>query len=294
MRTIPTPRPALLRRLVLAVFVLAFTLQPGVHAAIPVNGYVALGDSFAAGPAISAPGPGPLNCMKSVANYPHLLAAGLVPAEFTDVTCSGADMGHMLTPQRLLDGANAAQLDALNAGTEVVTLQIGANDINLAEVLGNCTSLLPLFAPCRDRYASGGTDEIGNRIQGTGNRLTTLLADIGARAPNATTFVVGYPSILPKGGAGCWPTILMTPADTTFLAGKFQELNAMLESRAEAAGAVFVDTYTPSLGHDACAPRESRWIEPNIPLSPAAPFHPNARGMVGMADAIQVAMDSTL
>lgn len=232
--------------------------------------------------------------MKSIANYPHLLAERMAPAEFTEATCSGADMGHILAPQEVTGGTNPAQLEALDAGTEVVTLQIGANDINLAEIIDNCTSLLPIYAPCRDIYAPRGTDEIGNRIQAAGARLTTLLADIGARAPNATTFVVGYPSIFPEGEAGCWPTMLMTPADTTFLAGKFQELNAMLESRAEAAGAVFVDTYSPSLGHDACAPRESRWIEPSIPLAPAAPIHPNARGMVGMADAIREAIDSTL
>jgi hypothetical protein len=36
----------------------------------------------------------------------------------------------------------------------------------------------------------------------------------------------------------------------------------MLRQRARAAGAVYVDTYTPSLGHDACSGPARRWIEP--------------------------------
>ena len=57
----------------------------------------------------------------------------------------------------------------------------------------------------------------------------------------------------------------------------------MLGAEAAAAGAVYVDTYTPSTGRDACAPPVQRWVEPLVPLSPAAPVHPNARGMEAMA-----------
>ena len=60
----------------------------------------------------------------------------------------------------------------------------------------------------------------------------------------------------------------------------------MLRQDAQAAGAGYVDTYTPSVGHDACSDPASRWLEPLLPASPAAPLHPNAAGEQGMADAV--------
>ncbi len=67
----------------------------------------------------------------------------------------------------------------------------------------------------------------------------------------------------------------------------------MLRQRAEAASATYVDTYTPSLGHDACSDPARRWIEPLVPASPAAPMHPNALGEQGMADAVTHAITAT-
>ena len=59
----------------------------------------------------------------------------------------------------------------------------------------------------------------------------------------------------------------------------FPVLNSMLRRDAQAAGAGYVDTYAPSEGHDACSVPASRWIEPLLPASPAAPLHPNAAGV---------------
>jgi hypothetical protein len=57
----------------------------------------------------------------------------------------------------------------------------------------------------------------------------------------------------------------------------------MLANQAAAAGATYVDVYGPSVGHDACQLPGIRWIEPLVPLSPAAPVHPNALGMQATA-----------
>ena len=38
---------------------------------------------------------------------------------------------------------------------------------------------------------------------------------------------------------------------------------------------------------------DSRWIEPLLPASPAAPMHPNAAGEQGMADAVAQAVTGT-
>ena len=60
----------------------------------------------------------------------------------------------------------------------------------------------------------------------------------------------------------------------------------MLAAQAASHGATYVDTYTPSIGHDVCASSSNRWVEPIIPGNTAAPVHPNARGMAGMAAAV--------
>jgi hypothetical protein len=60
----------------------------------------------------------------------------------------------------------------------------------------------------------------------------------------------------------------------------------MLASTAAAGDAVYVDTYGPSAGHSACVLPGDRWVEPLVTRSGAAPVHPNARGMEGIARAV--------
>lgn len=64
----------------------------------------------------------------------------------------------------------------------------------------------------------------------------------------------------------------------------------MLAAQTAAAGARFVDTYAPSITHDACALPLFKWVEPVVPTALAAPIHPNARGMRGMAAAVTQAI----
>jgi hypothetical protein len=53
---------------------------------------------------------------------------------------------------------------------------------------------------------------------------------------------------------------------------------------------VYVDTYTPSIGHDACQPPLIRWVEPVAPAADAAPVHPNRFGMEATAAAVAASM----
>jgi hypothetical protein len=48
---------------------------------------------------------------------------------------------------------------------------------------------------------------------------------------------------------------------------------------------MYVDTYGPSSGHDACAPDGVAWIQGQaLDLLRAAPYHPRYEGMAGVAD----------
>ncbi|MFG2350377.1 SGNH/GDSL hydrolase family protein [Streptomyces phaeochromogenes] len=270
----------------------------------PKGPYVALGDSYTSGPKIPPQSGDPAGCYRSGRNYPSLVARelGLKAADFRDVSCSGATITSLTTPQSTANGTNPAQLSALAATTGLVTLGIGGNDIGFSSMITKCVATGTLFkladrltdindkAPCKEKYASGDSDEVAQKIRATGNRLSLALTEIERRAPNARIYVVGYPAILPVEGTACGRDMPVAPGDVTFLRQKQQELNTMLSERARAAGATYVDTFTPSVGHDACSPAGTRWIEPLRPSSPAAVVHPNEHGERGMATAVTKAL----
>lgn len=285
------------RILVLLLLVGAGAIQvapPAGAAQSTFASYVALGDSFAAGPLIPVTDPRSLGCLRSSSNYPRLLSVRFQVANFKDVSCSGAATRHMYEPQLVQGGANPPQLDALDPTTQLVTVQIGGNDIGYAELATNCATLTPLGTPCRARYAGSGEDEISYRIDRTRGNVEAVLADIRRRAPEARILVLGYPSLLPEGAQGCWPFMPYSPEDVPYLVAKQIELNTMLSDSAAANGAVYVDTYTPSLGRDACRLPTVRWAEPVLAPIGAAPVHPNAAGMGAMADQVAAAINATV
>ncbi|MDQ3896275.1 MAG: SGNH/GDSL hydrolase family protein [Actinomycetota bacterium] len=251
--------------------------------------YVALGDSYTAGPLIPIQLPDPLGCGRSDHNYPHVVARSR-GAVLHDVSCSGATTEDLFSPQQVFGGPNPAQLDALDGAVQVVTIQIGGNDIGFSEILQRCAAAFPVGTPCQDAYVHGGVDELSRRIADTGPKVAAALTEARRRAPNARAFVVGYPAILPEAYPGCWPVMPFAPADVPYLRGVEKELNAMLAARAAAAGDSYVDLYTPSTGHDACQLPLVRWVEPVIPLSLAAPVHPNLFGMQAMAGVVGAAI----
>jgi len=252
--------------------------------------YVALGDSYTAGPLIPDQSTNPLGCLRSDHNYPHLVAPHLAGFVLRDVSCSGATTDDMTSAQGVTPGPNPPQLDALDATTLTVTLGIGGNDIGFSEIIKGCATLLPFGTPCQDRYVVDGDDQIADRITATGPKVAAVLQEIHRRAPKARVFVVGYPAILPESGSGCYPQMPLAPDDVPYLRAKEQQLNAMLAAQATANDAIYVDTYTPSIGHDACQSSSARWVEPILPATLAAPVHPNAAGMQGIATIVTAAI----
>jgi lysophospholipase L1-like esterase len=247
------------------------------------RGYVALGDSYTSGPAI--PVQVDANCARSSSNYPNLVTAQLRRAALTDVSCAGATTTQMWQAQ----GTNPPQLDAVTKGTDLVTLQIGGNDIGFGTIIGTCAHVAataPTGSPCRAYYNASGTDQLEASIAQTAPKIAAVLADIHQRAPRADVVVVGYPDLLPDSGVGCRPAVPFADGDFAYLRDTEKKLNTMLAQQARAAHAGYVDTYTPTIGHDMCTDPGVRWIEPLTPASPAAPAHPNALGEQAMAGAV--------
>ncbi len=254
-----------------------------------IGRYVALGDSYASGPLIPLQTGRPAGCLRSNQNYPSVLAKSAGQSDFDDVSCSGAKTDDFSSPQPVRPTPNPPQYDALDGSEGLVTLTIGGNDIGFAEIITKCASISSTNlagAACKDFYGKGGSDELSGRIEGTASKISDALEEIKERSPRARVAVVGYPTILPDTGPGCYPIIPFSAGDVAYLREVEKKLNAMLAEQAKSAGVDFVDTYTPTIGHDACQLPGTKWVEGLVPTSPAAPVHPNAQGERAMAVAL--------
>ncbi|MGW0518269.1 SGNH/GDSL hydrolase family protein [Crossiella sp. NPDC003009] len=263
----------------------------GAEAAVrQVRHYVALGDSFTSGPLIPLPRLNPLGCARSTENYPSLLNRRIRPGRFTDISCGAADSTHMTEPQSVPLGRNPAQFSALTKDTDLVTVSIGGNDFSVfGDTISTCAELRPSDpggAPCAKHFG----DELSKRIGQTEGRVLTVLRGIRERSPKARVLVVGYPRIAPASGT-CPSVLPFATGDYPFLDSVEQQLNAALRRAAGASGDTFVDTYAPSLHHDACKPRGVAWVNgQHTDLLAAAAYHPFRTGMAGVADAVQRAL----
>src|SRR4051794_26578615 len=186
-----------------AAVVTGVVVAPAASAGTPApRDYVALGDSYSAASGVLPPDPTAVpQCLRSTRNYPHDIAAA-TGAQLTDVTCGGADTTDYAGSQ--YQGV-PPQLDALHAGTQLVTMTIGGNDSNvfISSIL-ECGTLglttLGQGSPCKDRYGSSFEDTVRTT---TYPALVQALQAVRDRAPDARVAILGYAWILPATG-GCF------------------------------------------------------------------------------------------
>jgi hypothetical protein len=250
--------------------------------------YVAMGDSYTAGPGIlpystTAP-PG---CGQSQANYPHLVASAL-GLSLTDVSCGGAATENFEKEQVLgFPPNNPPQFNALSPATEVVTVGMGGNDGGLfGTLVQDCTGLdfgqPNVGAPCKE-HLEGFVTAVRAAFQPIEE---AAMAEIHVLAPNAKVFVVGYPDITPANGY-CPSALPWTTGDMKWFRNEVQiPGNETLKREAQNTGAVYVNTFPNSIGHDLCERPGVRWIEPLFGSLTGVAVHPNAMGEE--QDALQV------
>ena len=269
-----------------ALGMIAVVAAAGLTACEPVvpDTYVALGDSYTAGPLILDQSTDPLGCLRSTKNYPQVARTKIKATKFKDVSCSGATTSDFATAQGVTPGPNQPQFNALDANTKIVTIGIGGNDIGFSSIVKNCATLDPFSKGCKPDYVVNGRDLLAEKITATGPKIDSVLVETKKRAPSAKVFVVGYPTIIPETGSGCWPTVPIVGSDITYLRSVAKNLNAMLKARAQANGATYIDTATSSIGHDMCS--SSKWVEAIVPSTDAAPVHPNAKGMANTGNVV--------
>ncbi|WP_194852824.1 SGNH/GDSL hydrolase family protein [Nocardia sp. SYP-A9097] len=264
---------------------IAAALPVGTAQAAPtVNEYVALGDSWAADATLSqvTTAFAPVNCVQSAHNYAKQIASALSAPVFRDATCGGAVTANMTAPQSTPIGTNPPQFDSLTATTDLVTLEIGGNDAELAATVSTCVTADPTATPCLDKLVVNGLDQMSENIARAEPRVTATIAGIRERAPHARIMLLDYFEGVSRTG-GCFPAIPISDPDAMWLGSKLFELHSMIARVAARTRVDFVDTYTGSSGHDACQPVGTRWVEGLVPFSGnpvglAVPFHPNQLG----------------
>ncbi|MBB6378808.1 lysophospholipase L1-like esterase [Pseudonocardia eucalypti] len=244
--------------------------------------YVALGDSFAAGPLIP-PQESLDPCYRSTVDYPHVLAESLRVKTFRDVTCSGATTANVLhTPQRATTPglpARPPQIEALTGRTTLVTVSIGANDIGLATLALSCFNALPPPAgrSCKATQTEGGVDRGARLVDSVAGRLADTLDAIRDRAPKARVLITSYANYIRPGG--CYPAQPVWAQDADYMQGLVNRLGRVTAGVANQHGAEYMDFIRPGRGHDGCQLNDN-WANVVVPGTTLGlvPLHPTALG----------------
>jgi lysophospholipase L1-like esterase len=301
----------------------ACAVPAAASSSIAGDSYVAIGDSYAAGEGIGtttgAPVPG---CQQSAQDYPHQVAARL-GLQLTDVSCSGAVTANIdTTPQRIGGGTVPLQDSALTASTDLVTVTIGGNDLGFVSIAEYCAAVSPTGplalhpqTTCSQVYDPNGVDSLQRKLVSTVTpAITRALADIKRKAPHAKILVLDYPAIsTAKADApdpatypsSCFSGPLkknsfpFTATDTPYLEQMEAHLSDAVRAAAAADGVEFLDVFSQSLTHSACAGTPSPWmngVSLNLGELNVVPgsLHPNLAGATAMADVVTAAAEQAL
>jgi lysophospholipase L1-like esterase len=227
--------------------------------------YVALGDSYAAGQGA----PPYLNtCLQTNQSYPELLdGEGRIELQENNPTCTGATTASVAATLR----------SALTSDTRLVTLTVGAADLDLSGVLAACSPGPSLACDTAIREAL-------SMLPMLGRNLTELYAAMALAAPQARIVVTGYPH-------------LFEPVNSLFMQinAAIDQLNNTIEQAVSLANDAdinihYVDVTDEFAGHGIGAlPPAVLFINPPSVGLPDA-FHPTAAGYQAYADAISAAL----
>jgi lysophospholipase L1-like esterase len=232
------------------------TATATASAGAPATGYVALGDSYAAGLGAGNEDPASGDCHRSTSAYPPLWAAGHSPGSFAFEACSGAttaDVEH-------------GQLAPLSAQTGLVSLTAGANDAGFSDVMTTC--VLGSDQDCLDKVQSARS-VIDDRLPDSLDRLYAQIAD---RAPNARVVVLGYPRLFDL--KAC--PFGMSLAKRKAIDAAADDIDNVTARAAGRHRFTFADVDTAFAGHEVCS--ADPWLHDVNLLDVEESFHPTATG----------------
>lgn len=256
----------------------------GSLAPVPYAEYVAMGDSYAALGDNREPAGGPEVCGRSLANYPQQLdATDARVGELTDVTCGGATIPDFANQRQ----DAPPQYEALGAGTDLVTVSIGGNDVGFGMIVGCITRQGPfegLATTCENAIGEDVDADI-ETVFSEGGAIDGVYAEIEERSPGATVIATQYMPLMPAAGTSCAFTDRLHPADVQWAREITEAINDAVDAAATRHGHVSVMP-TDTVDRSACAPADQRWTSFMGEGDNTAAMHPTALGQAAMASAI--------
>lgn len=243
--------------------------EPSQEPRPPIRSYVALGDGYAAAPSVGTTDDA-RGCLRGANSYPAQVAKRL-GVQVTDVSCTAATTRGLLYRSAAPDGKGQleAQIDAVTAQTDLVTITAGISDENLLQR----GFYVCMEWPCA-KYRIPA-QQLGTEADAAGDQLTEVVRQVQQKAPNAYVVLVGYPKIAPP-KESCAGLPKMDEAQLIGVNYLFDQINKELRGAAQQTGATYADISKVSDGHDACS--TTPWVrspkDPNaklrlLPLAPA-------------------------
>lgn len=251
--------------------------------------YVALGDSYA-----SALGTGPYypgtevsggnQCRRSPKAYALQLAAIANLDLISFPACAGAVTGN-INVTGLYD--EPKQVDVLPDDVDVVTLQIGGNDIDFAGTATTCT---------RDGAVACEAALENSKALAESSTFATHLASaftaVGGKTPQKV-IVIGYANFMKKGdGSYCdwtgFPGVMTRSPSTTeqtLIEGVTDALNAAVATAAGNAGFEFASVEAAFSGHAWC--ESTPYVGGVQLLELGASYHPTVNGQLAIAGLVE-------
>ncbi|WP_411076362.1 SGNH/GDSL hydrolase family protein [Streptomyces sp. cmx-4-7] len=255
--------------------------------------WAALGDSYTAGGFVGDPLPalGDASrdgCDRTTDAYPGLIQRELDEfppgklVNLTNVSCGNATIMNIATEQQTpispvqppADGWTAVDTQikraGLNENTDVVTIGVGGNSLPFGGMLLKCLEEgASVTGSCREYYTNPpeGEESIEAKLARVQDEYIQMLAEVHQAAPNAKVITVGYPAVLPEDGSACnrlalTELSLIKHADVDWLREDvLKQLNTTIQRVTNFFGDRYVDVYSSSVGHDACQPADTKWVE---------------------------------
>jgi lysophospholipase L1-like esterase len=255
--------------------------------------WAALGDSYTAGGFVGDPQPalGDASrdgCDRTNGAYPSVVEREL--AEFppgksvrlTNVSCGSATIDNIATAKQTpispveppAGGWTAVdpqiQRAKLSDQTDVVTIGVGGNSLPFGGMLLKCLELgATPGESCRDYYTNPpeGEESLQVKLARVQDEYIAMLAQVHEAAPNAKVITVGYPAVLPEESSACNRLAFtelgtLKHPDIDWLRDDvLKPLNNTIERVTSFFGDRYVDVYSSSVGHDACQPAGTKWVE---------------------------------
>jgi GDSL-like Lipase/Acylhydrolase family len=219
-------------------------------------GYVAVGDSYAAGLGAGHYDSGSGDCKRSTKAYPALWAAAHKPSSFAFTACAGARTGEV----------TGRQLGPITKTTGLVSVTVGGNDAGFADVMTTCVLHSP--STCLDRVAEARTF-VKEKLPGL---LDTTYDAIRARGPQAHVVVLGYPHVYQVPG-DC--LLGLSDASRKAINAAADDLDDVIAKRAADHGFAYADVRSTFTGHELCS--GSVWLH-GVTYPVDESYHPTATG----------------